>query len=257
MAVRIVRDYWTNVVSYQDLIKRCFSYLYRKFPNPQDGVQESYQDLLVRLYELDVFSRFDPRKILAAHGDLSEEQTKKVTTAKATKLLKKRGVNVDKKFEQFVYKWIEHILGESYHKRVNHRYRYVTSGDMDVHIADMKAVRDKFNENAWAQTPEELDYLQQHIINKNSKRWVRQYPVPGDIREFTGSKMDDPLDEVVAQDLQEEIRDHLTSRSERTLYNRTLDGLSGVEAGRLCNKTPQQVHIMMKSIRLKADVVAQ
>ena len=64
--------FWENVKKHEAIIKRCFNYLLRRFPD-YDGKDSAYNNMIIRLWELDVLFRFNIKRVLAKRLDVSEE----------------------------------------------------------------------------------------------------------------------------------------------------------------------------------------
>lgn len=125
MSVRIVENFWSNVKKNESLIKRCFVHHYNRHPDPE-GVESSYHNLLVRLNELGVFDRFELRKlVIASHAEglIGDQEL-------TPELLKSIGINVEKKWEQFIYKWIEKIVNEEYNKNGTYSRKFVKGEEL-------------------------------------------------------------------------------------------------------------------------------
>lgn len=92
-------DFWTTFNKYKIPIIKSFKYIYKNCPD-KEGIYNAFNNLLVSLYELNVFNKFDTNK-----SSFSE-----------------------KKFEQFLFTWIYKILHESYSssKKYSSRFKLTT-----------------------------------------------------------------------------------------------------------------------------------
>ena len=102
MTVRIDNDFWSKYEKNEVLLRKCFTYLYNKKYPVSEGEESAYNYLIMEFFRKDIFARFDA------------ERQGKITQ---TKVLNK---SEDKKFQQFVYKWVESVMYGIYHKNRNH-----------------------------------------------------------------------------------------------------------------------------------------
>lgn len=252
MAVRIVHDFWDNYHNYEDLIKRCFYCLLQRFPYP-DNEKEAYNQLLSRLFDLNIFSKFNPKQLAARKLGINKKWASAVITRKeaSAESLKKFGINVESKFEQFVFKWIEHCLSEAYDQRRKQAHRYLPSYELaEQPPRDSTELRDRLCENQWAQSEEELAVLERHTAKRQTSNSRRTYPTYSDAGDFVGSKMGNALDEVEG----EEIADKFTAvlkPSERRILDLLQAGCKPVEIAGACECSPQNVSVLMTEIRRK------
>ena len=259
MAVRIVSDpllsdkvrFVLNYKAYKDLIDRCFYYLLNRFPNPE-GEQDAYGTLVQRLYELDVFGKFDPKRLVAQKKGISKKNLHKVSDAASTdESLKNLGINVDKKFEQFMFKWIEHVLQEAYVRRSKQAARYIPWQEM-AHMPPRNSSElwDRLHECRFAQGEEEIELLDQHLKKKARIDYVKTYPTYSNIGDFVGGEIGDALEELSASDLKNKIRAQLHN-SERRVFDLAVEGLAGSDIAKAMKCSPQNVNCLMVRIREK------
>ena len=252
MAVRIVSDFWTNYAAHKDLIDRCFHYLLsHRFPNVE-GEQDAYDSMLVKLYDLNVFLKFDVRRLVVQKMGMDKKCTYQISEQDCSEeVLQGLGINVEKKFEQFVFKWVEHFLQEAYSQRAKHAARYIPSNDLaEVPPSSSKDLWDRLNECRFVQSRDEADKLDVHLDKKTRIDNVKTYPTYEETGDYVGSKMGDSLDTLVEEDLRGKIRTQLRGK-ERQVYDLTLDGLQGTDIAEAIGCSTQNVHILMKSIRTK------
>jgi hypothetical protein len=99
-------DFWKTFYEYKDTISKSFSYIYKNCPD-KEGYYNAFNNLIVQLYELNVFSKFN------------ENKTKKN----------------NKKFQQFLFMWIYKILHDTYkyNKNIQNRFKHVNvDNNIDV-----------------------------------------------------------------------------------------------------------------------------
>ena len=167
MAVRVVENFWTKYYEHKDLIERCFHYLFCRFPNP-DGEKDAYSILLTRFFELNVFEKFNRKRLIAKKLGVHKKQLDKIDARGYTdRKLHKMGIDVDKKFEQFIFKYVEHILQEAYAQRQKHMVRFIPNQYLAENPPrNHTALYDSLNESVWAQSRKETEDLRIHIEKK-------------------------------------------------------------------------------------------
>lgn len=118
MSVRIVEDYWDNVSYHKELIEKCFHHLYAKYPN-SEGVDDTFNTLLTELYRLSVFRKFDP-----------DQHSSDV---------------LEKKFEQFLYVWIQKVLRDAFNKCRLRYIRYRSAENHQIEEISLKSYEEYKN----------------------------------------------------------------------------------------------------------------
>jgi hypothetical protein len=254
MKVRVMKleQFWETYAKNRDLIDRCFHYLLQsRFPNP-DGEQDAYSTLLMRMYELDVFNKFDPKKIVAKKRGICKNQANAAVSDEevSDEALKAMGIDIKKKFEQFVFKYIEHILQEAYMQRKKQAHRYLRYREMvERPPQESSEMWGRLHESPWAQTCEQLEDLDDHIMRKEKYGQAKCYPTFRDIGDFVGSKHEDALDKVLSDEIVSKFRGLLRNEKERKVYDMTLEGISNSDIATAIDCTPQNVNILVKKIR--------
>jgi len=269
MTVRVVEDFWTNVQMHDQLIRRCFIYLINKFPNP-DGEEDSYNELMVRMMSLNVFSRFDPARLV--NVDRSRLRKKGSTERQIDLLieraLKRKSINVDKKFEQFVYKWIEHFLQEAYKKRKNHAARFSPYGTFidnvhkETYLNKLRESRgswaDKDNAAVLEKLALETEELQtgqdeDSDVPKKSKRGrkKRKYPDVNDVHEIMTRRSENPLDLLTAEETRNRLYQDAVRPIDRKILELKEQGLRGKDIAMAVNCTSQYVSLFLKKLAKK------
>jgi len=114
-------------------IARIFRHIIQKYPCA-DGHDSAFNDLFVSLYELKVFQRWSVARVVHAEVKRrtgSEQKATKVYNRlvaagndEAERVATEMGINLKAKRGQFIYKWIEHILGQQYLQDGNHSRRF-------------------------------------------------------------------------------------------------------------------------------------
>lgn len=220
--VRIVKDYWTNVKTHEDLIKRCFYHLSYKFPNP-DGFDDSYDHMLAKMAcfkgGTDIFRKFKP----AMHSkDI-----------------------VDKRFEQWIYMWMHHILEEYYLKRRLHANRFKTTNfAKDFNKETVQEWRACHHMYRW-------DDEKPHTPKNpnNTQRKPKYIPTIDDLGNYLTDQNEDPLSGIIAEETKDIVRRRLASDKERKVYDLMLDGLQPKDIAPVMGTTSSCVSAHIKKIR--------
>lgn len=215
--VRIDNCFWSNIKKHETLIKKCFFYLFKKYPN-HDGIDEAFNILLVQMHHMRVFQRFDE--------DRSQNEDK------------------DKAFQQFIYKYVEKILGDTYRSRVKQSKRFSPLEHVEEITPVTYAILVNPNETSFAE-PEDFD------DEGNVKKPVRtDYPTINDIGEYVGHKGFNALDDLEAKDLIVKIRGILKGDVEKRIFRlREEYGLNVVDIATAMNYTPQNVSLILNKIK--------
>jgi hypothetical protein len=251
VAVRLVADFWQNCEEYKELINRCFLFILNKFPNP-DGEQDAYDTLLMRLYELNVFGKFDPKKLVAKKMGVNKKDVSSISDeACSSERLSEIGIDIDKKFEQFIFNWIKHVLQESYTQRGKQASRFISSGDSFNYLPmSSKDTWGYLKESPFAQTTEEINKLNKHLERKAQNDNVRFYPTTRDSTDYTGSKWDGALEGVEANETHQTIRSQLVGK-ERRVYDLLLQGVPKKDIAEAMHCSKQNVFIILNKIKEK------
>ena len=213
-------NFWGTIKEHEALIKRCFFFLFKKYPN-HDGVDEAFNILLVQMHRMRTFQAFDPSRVKSA--------------------------NKAKAFEQFIYQRIEKILGDTYRSRVKRNERFTASENIEEITPKTYDARFHSNDSSFAK-PEDFDKEGQvkEPVRKN-------YPSINDIAEYVGYKGFGVLDRIEATDLSDKLRKILVSERERKVFGfREEDNLSVIDIAEIMRCTPQNISLILKSIRERA-----
>lgn len=217
MAIRIIKGFWNNVKSEEDLIKRCFFYILKKCPDPE-GTNNAYNNMILELFLHDVFNKFDKRKLMRSKliKDLTEEGTEKkaaevIVDAQmegkeySSEEYKAAGIDLRKKYEQFIFSWINKFLREQYDKNGKRYNRTQSYFDTDSSLATLS---------------------------------------------------EDPSDVASASDLKDSIYHSLKNDKERFVFNHVIiDGRKEKVVARYLKCSPQYVNSLVKGIREKTQMI--
>jgi len=209
MSVRIVENFWSNVKKNESLIKRCFVHHYKRHPDPE-GVDSSYNNLLVRLNELGVFDRFELRKlVIASHAEglIGDQEL-------TPELLKSIGINVEKKWEQFMYKWIEKIVNEEYNKNGTYSRKFVRGEELhDYGIP-------RSEQSMWIEDRKEAEEYEAKFNAYNEEdRRGRKFPPTFSNRYIAGEEdFDNQLEAYSASELRSLILTKLTGKNDHAIF---------------------------------------
>jgi len=254
-------------------INRIFSHLFNKYPSYQ-GREDCFNRLFVGLYELKVFQRWSVAKVVKAEvlrrtgsthkAGAAYHKVSKVGSDEADKVAAKYGVNLKVKRGQFLYKWIEHILGEEY-LTDGKRMRRFSSMQPQMASADhWRSARREAGYTPWAPRTKDSDPKDYYAgtgawgIPANHER--RPFPTFEDTPTCVGQHTfaascgttDEDLEE---QDFMRSIEDKADD-VDMDIVRRRLDGSSAREISELYSEaspdtkcTHQQVLNRMKHLR--------
>jgi hypothetical protein len=248
-------EFWVKYAQHKKLIDRCFHYLLSsRFPNPE-GEQDAYSTLLMRMYELDVFNKFNPKRIVAQRKGICKNQANDAVADSevSDENLQKLGIDIEKKFEQFVFKYIEHILQEAYMQRKKQSQRFLHCGSLSECRLKPRQLVSFMNDSKWAQGEEQLAELEKHLEKKAANKNFRVYPTYDESADYVGSKEDNALDSILANEITRKFREILHNDSERKVYDMTLEGISNTDIASSLDCTPQNVNIILQKIRKKYE----
>jgi hypothetical protein len=220
MAVKLVGEFWTDARTYDDLIRRCFVYLFRKYPDPE-GEIISWNKLMEGLYNLNILSlsRFDP----------SRYKGKK---------------SVDRIWEAYLYKWIEHFLGESFNKNGKMYKRFINVENMDsISSSNYGEVSMIQHNDPLFRDGEISKEASKKVKSKISKipQWASKDCFP--------SEPINPLEKLEYRDLLSSIRKSLRSDQEKKVFEAMHNGCAQAEVADAVKLTPAAVSAILKKIR--------
>ncbi len=293
MAVRIVKDYWVNYHNHEDLIKRCFHYLFRKFPTP-DGSDDSFNNVLVRLMSLNVFDRFAASRLVGINEKKlrKEGKTPRQIDCIIRKTFKGYGVNihkmrregaseeeinhtcldaleqhqvvnVNKKFEQFIYKWVEHFVEEAYQQYRLDRNRFARGMRMDLcHQSVYSQQRRKHGILAWDTEGQAQENIQKLRVSNEHKtkrkgrkqrirktRSIRCFPHIMGTSGYMTPRPEQPDGSIREQELYERIKAQLRDDKElRIVEMRYKDGMSCSDIALHMGCTPANISLIVRNI---------
>lgn len=237
MSIDIVDNFWDNVKNNEALIKRCFMHHFNRHPDPE-GVELSYNNLVMKMHEYNVFGRFDLRKLVVASGisvALSDDPEKALEDA---------GVNVNKKWEQFIYKWIEKIINEEYNKNGKLSRTFIHNDTLiDYGIPEREKV-------SWITDPQEAEAYEAKFQSYTSDRRGRKFaPTFRDHSRYSEGEFDSPEDVAEASDLREYIMSKLTGRYLLDVFLLMEKGYSRGPIAKEIGFSPEYVRRMMNKVR--------
>jgi hypothetical protein len=204
MAVRIVENFWYTYQNNMDIIIRCFRYHFHRHPDP-DGKDQSFNTLIVKLHELKVFERFDLNKLVEAAekvGTINKSELSSITEEE----LKKAGIDVDKKWEQFLFNWIKKILCNEYDKRGSYYKHFCRAESLEEYGTANELM------NSWITDSEEAEaYEKKFETYKKDDRRGRKIPPSFTNRYVAGEEgFDNPFEATAADDLRNAMSKRLS-----------------------------------------------
>lgn len=264
MAIRIVGDFWTLVKSNDSLIKRCFTHLFSMFPDT-NGYTYSFNNVLVRLYEMQIFEKFTHEKLII--GKLSGMYRKAGHKKDEALMLAKeemdrehytidnvrgKAIDVDKKWEQYIYTWIQKIINDEYCKNGNYMRKYRHNESMIDYGTPAE------EKSYWIESEEEIISFKENNANFKDDRRGKLFPPSFSNRvRPSEEEFDAALDTLEARDLQESICSRLEDKEQRIFKLLTEEGMSAEEISVAIGCTPQNINRIIKKIRGVADRVCK
>lgn len=274
MNIQITTNFWDNVKIHNDLIVRCYKYIMNRYPT-NEGRDSVYGQVLIELERLQIFDRFDAFKLLSeeARRKLDALRSKKASEYLVETFVNKEfeSINVAKKFEQHMYKWIEHIVGEDYTKRTKNSRRFVRVEAIDTlneksyarmrrgHYSSFKdgldiyedGINDKKKYERILEDRKEKR-LNKHIIKKEkvgettNKRKARRlstygFPTISNSKEFQSQYGGNFEEYLIAKDIKVKIYNSLISDTERKIFNLKCDDLNIPEIAEIVGMSSQNV----------------
>lgn len=244
MTVHIVDNFWDNYQNNEDLILRCFRYLFKRHPD-NEGESGSFNNLLIRMKELKVFERFDIMKIAIAakeKGLISEGDLSEVCTESS---LKDLGINVDKKWEQFIYKWIEKIISYEYRRNGRHSRTFINGEDAVNYGIPVQ------NKTSWIQDPKKAASYSEKFNAYSNDRRGRKFPPTFSGRYIAGEdEFDNQLDALSTSELKSSIIDKLTGKNDIRIFELMLLNKTEKEISEELNFSKQYIGSIIRKIRM-------
>lgn len=258
MSVRIVKDFWANYEQNKPLIERCFNHLYNSFPH-YGGKDESFNNVMVRLFEYGIFERFDTNKvatillpgILMKKEGISKEEaelrTGEIVGSKTLTMedLEAYGINADKKWEHLIYNWIKKVIYDEY--RINGKYtRTHRHGEGLIDFGTPK------DENCpWMTDDEEIAAYKANPANfKEEDRRGKLYPPSFSNRmQPSEGEFDNQLDAFEACELRDLIISKFDNDNIRKVFSLVEAGFSEVEIAEQMGLSKSWVNIQTKKIK--------
>jgi len=222
MAVKLVGEFWADVQAHEVIIRRCFHFLNRKYPDPE-GEESSWAHLLIRLNELKILSkdRFDPTL-----GGVDKHE--------------------DKKWEQYLYKWIEHFLGEAFHNRGKYYKRFAIRGDIDTATSHINYQKPSREDRVLLFRPEESS--SKYV--KGDDYQVSKKPCFATQDTFPSfHKQENPLEDVECEEILSGINAVLRNEREKEIIKYLHEGKARAEVAQMVNRTPSSVSFVLKDIK--------
>lgn len=238
-------------------IVRIFSHLLKKYP--AESAAELFNYLFVSLYDLKVYQRWSVAKVVAA-----EVRRRTKSKAKAASVLKRltkagndeaervavdMGINLKVKRGQFLYKWIEHVMGE-YYRKVGKRYRRFTQHDESKHCTPRWSTyrRDK----GYTSWDAESSGAWGHVVNHSRRAFPNYDGYWSCMSQYSSAQCSlDPHESLDAKELIDSITRGLND-VDRTIVAMKIEGYSAREISERFHATsgmPQLSHSFIQ-IRL-------
>jgi len=147
-------------------ITRIFRHMIQKYPC-RDGIVEAFNRLFVALLELKVFQRWSVARVVGAEvarrtgdedkGEKRHQDLLKAGTDEAERAALEMGIDLRAKRGQFLYKWIEHIMGQEYLKDGLRMKRFTSYEPQMSHGTSWQSARREAGFSPWASRAADAD----------------------------------------------------------------------------------------------------
>lgn len=234
------KDFWSIYFKNKTLIEKCFRYLYNKYPSA-NGVCDSFDNVTLGLFEHNVFERFSVARLVEGkftkdfmQSGIEKTEAKKLAKKKISEnsitsenisesYLNTMGIDKEKKWQQFIYKWIEQILSKEYTKHGKHLRLFVNSSTMiDYGVP-------KVEQCFWG---EEIKPAKKD--KKEGRPARKAYPSFNNRLKPSEEGFDNQLDTLIASDIRNRIYYNLKKEQQRKVFLLAID--QGLPAKIIANK---------------------
>lgn len=229
-------------------IVRIFSHLLKKYP--AEDAAELFNYMFVSLFELKVYQRWNVAKLVAAEVRRRTGSKRKANAAlrkltqagndEAERVAKEMGIDLKCKRGQYLYKWIEHAMGEHYMK-VGKRYQRFVGLDESMHgTPSWSRSRRNHGYTAW-----DCDDANQgssgawgHAVNHRRRHFPTFDGACSCMSDFSSGPCHADLDgDLDAKELLESVMDGLDD-VDRTIITMKIEGYSSREISEHFHSTP-------------------
>jgi DNA-directed RNA polymerase specialized sigma24 family protein len=192
------------------------------------------------MHEHNVFGRFDISKLIIAAGIsvvLSEKEN-------SEEVLSKAGIDINKKWEQFIYKWVEKIVNDEYNKNGRLLRMFIpgnTHTDYGIPREDA---------SSWITDAEEAIIYEKKFAEYTEDRRGRKFPPTFSNRYIAGEEgFDNQLEALEATDMRDNILSKLSGKNDKAVFLFLEQGLSEKEISEKLNFSQQYVGTIIHKIR--------
>jgi len=230
MTVRIANDFWDNYEEHEELLRKCFMHIYlKKFP-VHEGSESAFNFLIAEFFRKKIFERFDASR----KGKFFQTQ--------------EEDKSIQKKFEQYVYKWTESIMFGMYSNARNY-----SSRNLRFSIDKVETL----TETSYANFRDEFfsDETMDEIERSMTKERVRKFPTIADAEDFHGETPMSAHDEYYEKQLYSHLESVLKDDRERAIIAGKKEGLNNSTVGEMVGITPSQVTGILKGIRSRCTKI--
>jgi len=246
MTVRIVKDYWKNLARHEESIKRSFYHFIKRYPHPE-GTEEAYHETIMKLLDLNIFHKFQEAKLVFEDEEIesmkSSGLTDKEIKAKSKALIRKRRINLDKKFDHFLHTWVRQIVTNAYNERDKEARRFTHPGRID----EINSQNYPFRKKHEGYTPWE----ENEKTKEKTKAFTvgRPYPYISERGSFHSDKGATPEDEYSAKEMQLLLKEMMKNERTKSIIEFKMSGLNGVDIGEILNITPAYVSYILRDLK--------
>lgn len=259
----------------EEEIVRIFKHLFQKYPIG-GRPEEAFNHLFVALYELRVLQKWSVAKVVRAEvkrrtGSAVEAQKvfKRLQEAgndESEKIALEMGINLKAKRGQFLYKWVEQILGHEYRSEGLRMRRFMKIRPVMSDPESWNKCRREDGFTPWAIRKQDASLVDLYqgagVWGVSANHDTRQFPhfedVPTCVGEHTYEKANEtPLSDAIEDEILRGIQMN-TDHADRFILAKKAQGYSVREIQEAISQTPgfppyshQTINTRVKKIRTK------
>jgi DNA-directed RNA polymerase specialized sigma24 family protein len=226
MAMRIVKDdFWATIKTNEDLIRKCFFHIVKRYPDIYDGAESVYASMLIWLNEKNILNKFDNSRT-------------------------REGKSEDVAWQHFVFCYIQKFLENNYYNNTRYKLRNSTDENIDsYHVKSYPSLRrpdiSLFDDEA------DQAHRDKNGSTKKQPRTSRliqgtRYPT---IEDFGACNRSEVTDTIETLELSKAIQGQLKNDLERLVIKGCYDGLNHKEIANNIGYTPAAVSAMVQRIK--------
>ena len=229
MAIRIIEnDFWATIKVHETLIRKCFIYIFNRYPDLSEGQESVYASMLVWLNEKDILNKFDHART-------------------------KEGKSEDTAWQHFVFCYIQKFLEGNYFNNVKHVLRNSPDENIDSYHRKSYSTLRKPDVTLYDEGTDKLFRDKNGSVKRQSRttriNQAAVYPTIEDMDSLHSSKRYGFVEELEAEDLAVAIKKQLKNDLERKVFEGCAQGLSHRDIAVQVDRTPAAISAIVKRIK--------